>query len=285
MYDVEIHSVVLKILFVFHTFGMVKNENENVEQESTLRKIARKLLCLITTISLFVSLLFGAILSGDNTSIFSLVVAIPTAVIAVKQIYIFWNEKQFYQLLNGICVHSFPAKDQSTECVEKLKKFMKFVQFYSLMVITSFILLLISTLPAFSNERRLPLVVWLPFDWKDSHILFWIAYAFVVIGLTINIAVIIFTTIIWYLMLNCSIKYEVLGDQFRNMGAVTSVAGKKSYISEAEKQKLDLEQRQEQQQLVLQELIRLIKNHRSTYKYFVFDTYHFRKGNKKPFFE
>lgn len=56
------------MLSVFHTFGMEKNENENVEKENTLRKNARKLLCLITTLSFFVSLLYGAILSGDKTS-------------------------------------------------------------------------------------------------------------------------------------------------------------------------------------------------------------------------
>lgn len=49
-------------------------------------------------------------------------------------------------------------------------------------MISAILLFIILSLPLFSIERRLPLNIWFPSDWRNSEIGYWMAYTFVIIG-------------------------------------------------------------------------------------------------------
>lgn len=77
-------------------------------------------------------------------------------------------------------------------------------------------------------------------DYKNYEIAFWLALAFIFTELTISAAISAFSLIIWYLMLNCAMRYKKLGNEITKMGVRTDETKNERKIMEVKKQNLFL---------------------------------------------
>lgn len=60
---------------------------------------------------------------------------------------------------------------------------------------------------------------------------------FLVTGGLLGVTSVLFSILVWFLLLNCGLKYEVLGNQLQNMSLIRAVdtSGNKLLISEVDK--------------------------------------------------
>lgn len=230
MYNIKLHSTVTKMTNVFYHFGMWGNENENAS-----RQMAKKLLHFVPFATFLISAALGAFVSQDwNECVFMAVAAVMIAVLTLKLFYICWRREMILRFLHEVSEHSIKHHNTFIRINNRIESFIKFGYAFLAMILMAQLSLTVP--PLFLSEKILSINIWFPLDWKTSAISYWIAYFFAA-GSLLYLCVISFLTIIlWYMMLNCTIKYEILGDQFREMGEMEATPNK-SLIPKADKEK------------------------------------------------
>lgn len=83
----------------------------------------------------------------------------------------------------------------------------------------------VSCLPIFSDEMKLPLYITFSCGWKYNAIIYWMTYIFLAWGLGLSFIFNTITVIIWYILFKYSIQYQILRYNFKNLGRT---AAKKS---------------------------------------------------------
>lgn len=241
MYKIEIHPIIGHVIKVLQLFGMWHKDDE-----SFYRKMAKKTINSTILLSLFASLASGAYLSKDmNESVYLSAATVASALLVVKLSYILSKQNQIHQFLNEICVHTVTDAEEFDEINIKLNNFARFGYMNMLSMVVAIFLFTILSLPFFSSEKRLPLNVGFPLDWKESLLGYWLAHTFVITAVVFAVVVTFFTIVYWYIMFNCSINYKILGNRLRKFGSRTSVKS-------SEKAK---------QNLIVKDLINLIETH------------------------
>lgn len=233
MYRVDLHKRINQITSVFYWFGLWHQEDE-----SNVRQTKIQIFYFIYYLLIPVSLLSGAV-SNDNLveSIFLGEAAIISLVVLFKMFYIIWKKKEIIELLHEIGVHSIKCYSDATLVNRKLKTFMNFVTaLYCYIYFASFLSAVV--IPFIGCEKRLVLDIGFPFDYKNNEIAYWIAFSFMCTEIGIQCVVFLFSIVTWYIMINCSIRYEILGNQLRRMGAISSVKGTNRNSTETEKKSL-----------------------------------------------
>ncbi len=108
-----------------------------------------------------------------------------------------------------------------TAVTEKIKIFMKFVIFFlSFSYFTTSAVLFVA--PFVGTEKKFFFQIGFPLDWRKSEVGYWMAYIFIVTVAAIGVISVTFSVFVWYLMANCSWRYEVLGLKIRKMGEIAS---------------------------------------------------------------
>lgn len=254
MYNIQISNGIHLLVKIFHRFGMWYSE-----EESIFHQTARQLIYLILLCSFAIFTLTGGLLSNDwSECVFLCNAAASISVTIVKLTYILCKKEKTREFIQNIGAHSVADHGEFVKVKNKLNRLMKFSCSLSLVICISIGSLFTFCLPLFSDQRRLPVNLWFPLYWKNNVIFYWVAYAFVAIGTTISVVAASLNIIIWYLMMNCAIKYQILGNQFRNI-CLTKPTIRKRKISK------------EDDKIFLQELIGLIKTHRNTQEYNYYD--------------
>lgn len=233
MYFIEISNGINNIISLFYRLGLWHRGDEPTVKETRI-----KVFYLVYHLLFPISLMAGAI-TCDSTDefIFLAEVSIAVAVLSMKLFFLVWKKKQILEMLNGICVYSIEDKDQFTQVNDKLKRFMDFVSLllfffcaggcYSTVV------------PIFGSDKELFYKIGFPLDYTNK-IAFWMATAFIFTETVLSIIAISFSVTIWYSMLNCALRYKVLGNQIRNTGVIrtSGATTNKRKKSEQEKQNL-----------------------------------------------
>lgn len=143
--------------------------------------------------------------------------ALLLTILLIKLLYIIWKKKQILRLLRAIGVYSIEDQEEFLLVNHNLKILMKFVTvFLSLTYFASFRCLLI--LPFLASEKRLFPNIGFPLNWENNEVSYWVAFTFVFTEGTLSSLTILFSIIMWYLMFNCALKYEILGYQIKKMG-------------------------------------------------------------------
>lgn len=246
--SIKTHEIIDKIIIVLKATGMWQ-----IEEQSYFRKLGKKLVVFTVGLSFTISLIFGAVISDDrNEAIFLLSIGISSALMDVKLAYVLWKKEEITTFLNRICTQVVRRKEELNEINKKLNSFAKLA--YTAMITTSVSVsfFIVLTLPVFSAERRLPVNVAFPFDWKNCLLFYWMGHTFVISGVVCVTIATYFTIVYLYIMLNCSLKYQVLANEFRNMDLANVAIINDFPIKMQEK-------------LHLQALIRLIEKHRELY--------------------
>lgn len=247
VYIIKPHRIVNQIISVLTVFGMWEKDNE-----FPIIKLLKKVIYFLISLSFCVSLFSGSYLNVDYKESFFLTAAGIGGILQfVKLIYVLAKKDQILSFLNDICVHSLSDLNEFNEIQRKLNNFAKFGYVNIFITTTGIVGFHIVTLPVFATEASLPLSIGFPLEWKNNQINYWLAHSFIAIGILTAAVAYFFTIIYWYIMYNCSIKYKILGNQFRTMGQRTNVA----ITSPTEKE-----------ELFSRDLIQLVTTHRKILK-------------------
>lgn len=249
MQEININQTFNRIVKLLYTLGIWKNC-----EESASRERARKSFYVIYFLLLQMFLVGCACVANErNEIIFLWLMVVIVAVIGLKLVYLLWKENEILSFLYESTTHRTDANDDN----QKMKVFLKFVNGYVFGLIVAAVFYNTSVLPIFSSEKRLPFFIRFSFEGNNSEIIYWISYVFVGTGIFYTNLCNLITSIIWYLMLNYAIEYEVLGNKLRNLGTHRTIKAArpvKKIISNNENE-------------FLQDFIGLIKAHRNLIKY------------------
>lgn len=166
------------------------------------------------------SLAAGAIASENwIENVFLGVISISALIQTFRLYYFLWKQDEIIELTRCITNYSMNDLKEFKRVNKKIDVFMKFASYYHLMIFCGAIAVITEALPIFSSEKHLPLNMTLPFDWERSEIIYWITFAFVAYEVIFSVLCAVFNTFIWHLMMSCATHYEILGNEFRNLGA------------------------------------------------------------------
>lgn len=268
MNNVTMNQTIRRITKIFYFFGIWQSK-----EESTFRKTGRKFIYMSSYILFQIFLVSCATLSkSENELIFLIAVEIMISVITIKLYYLLWEQDNVLAFVNDPIVDHLTADpDILMKLNTKIENFMNFVHSYLTMIGMSFTFYIISSLPIWPTERKLPLLIpYFNFIGKYSEIIYWIEYVYVVSGLICGFTCTLMNVIIWYIMFNYSVEYQVLGKQLRNLGV--------NKINKTDSRWFNNPQIATRK-LFHQNCVDLIKSHRNIFRYNNFDSGRVTKNN------
>ncbi|XP_037049712.1 odorant receptor 33b-like isoform X2 [Bradysia coprophila] len=222
MHSVNIHKVISRLISVLYRIGFWHHGD----------KITRTKLGMQTFYSVYYSfftytLALGAFKSENvSESIFAAEVSIAVGVLVVKLWVLMRNQKQILNLLDRICVFSIQYGDDFRFFNQKLGKFMTFATAFLCASTMACVIEVIVFPIIYRNERTLIYDIEFPlFDWRKNKIVYWIAYIFLGTELFITLIVLVFSVMVWYIILVCSLRYQVLAREIRKMGSTMEENG------------------------------------------------------------
>lgn len=253
MFCVELHKTITWITWFFYLLGFWHRGDKVTVRERIIKISHLSFYWLFTA-----SLTAGAITSENILrSIFSIEIAIITGVLSVKLFYVIWKKNQILDLLRKFGVYYIEDYEDVILVNDKVKSFMKFsIVFYILVNCSALSCAIV--VPFLGSEKTLFLESGFLMDWKNNETEFWIAFTFGFFGTILSIIIVLVTIIIWYAMLNCALKYTILGNQIRNMGVRSIVE-----VADIKLKKLGLKK----QNLFQRDLIAIVKTYQDMKKY------------------
>lgn len=209
MYNIELPKTVNRIIAVFYGLGLWDTQEHQTGYWST----ALKMFHFAYYISCVTSIAVKALLTNDtDDSVFLTALAILATVHVFRMLYIILKKNETTKLIHKIGTHTTNDTDEFVRVDNKIKKFMKFGNGFLLACICEVSMVII--FPILSHEKPIINVAF-PFN---GRIVFWIKQMFVLFGALYSVVCVCLSVIIWYLLLNCAIKYELLGVELRNLG-------------------------------------------------------------------
>lgn len=213
MYTTSVPSTVNRIIVVFYALKLW-----NIDEKATFYETGVKLFHFVFYVSFVSSFVVRICLTdnGDEFVVFT-VLFIIAGVHIFRLDYIISKKRETLKLIFELGIHSTNNVEKFHKVEHTLANCMNFVKcFISVCLIVP---LLFFTFPLIFNGKMLINFAF-PLDGKSNWISFWIKNLFLVVGCLYAILCFLISVIIWYLMVNCAIKYDLLGDQLRNMGVV-----------------------------------------------------------------
>lgn len=189
--------------------------------QPTVKELRIKCFYLICHLLYFLSFVFGAINNEQmDKSIFLTDGAIGIGVYTIKLWILIWKQNEILDLLNRIC--EFTIRDDHDYALynAKLRGFTKFVIVFVMSFFIGGVAAAI-VLPFVGSEKTLFFEIWFPLDWKNNELGFWLATIFVFVGASLTVVAGWSSVFIWYFLLHCSLRYEELGSELRNLGQRT----------------------------------------------------------------
>lgn len=185
---------------------------------ATNRELSVKIFYSIYLFLFLFSIAIGAIVNENrDVAIYLGEVAILYLVFVSKLFILMWQQKKVEALLNRTCV--FPIYDDGDLDMfhRKLSSFTKFgnaLLFNTMLCICCEV----AIYPFYGSKKTLALELAFPLDWREDEFSFWIGNLFMLIGAMLALAAISFGVITSYLLLVCSLRYDLLGSNMRKAG-------------------------------------------------------------------
>ncbi|XP_037049878.1 odorant receptor 94b-like [Bradysia coprophila] len=212
MYSARIHKFVVQIFSLFRRIGLWHGEDR-----PTSRQLLQKSFFCIYYLTFILSMSVKAFISDAlDESIFLAECSIICAALLIKIRMFLWKQMETVVMLNRICVFTIRNEEAFAFFNNKVEKFVKFMKMC--VKNTLFISLGCVVLPFLGSQRSLIANIALPFDWENSEIGFWVVYIFSLTEYYIVVLTMLFSLIMWYLLLLCSLRYKILGMEMKNIG-------------------------------------------------------------------
>lgn len=235
----EIHPTFARIVGMYYKIGAWQNKDES--------RMTMKFFHLIylTLFSIFF-LICGLASDDENEFVFLLETAWCMIIVLIKLMYVAWRETEILEFLYHRAV-SFDDEESKQINKKTMRKFMTFIDTAISLICIAYIFAIVSCLPIFTSEKKMPMFITFRLSFTYSEILYWITYGFLVLGLALAVVFNSITVVIWYIMLTYTFDYRALGNALRNLGYRQQLKVPQTVTTK----------------LFLQELICLIKKHRS----------------------
>lgn len=151
--------------------------------------------------------------------------AILEAVATLKLFYLIYKQKEILDMLNDPLVsHSIEDKSEYDDCNRKIKRIVRMIAAYLITLTLSLDFNIINQI--FTNDKVMPLFI--RYAMRDSKPLYWVSFVFCGASCTFCNISNYANIIIWYIMLNYAIEYELLGNRMKRLGTqakkITTVA-------------------------------------------------------------
>lgn len=235
MYSIEIHEGLQQIFTIFYGLGMWDIEKRRFFYQSGL-----KLFHFIYYLLFFLSIAVGACITNNNDELIMLTVAsIIAAVHMFRLAYIIWRQNKIISLIHQLSAHSTNDRQEFIKVNNKLENVVKIAKAFLFLCCSG--VPLISIHPILSDNKLLIVNIAFPLDWKNSSIKFWITHAYIVLGSIYGVLCYLLSIIVWYLMINSAVKYEMLGNQFGIMGFSKKTSATSQKVAKITKEQLFVE--------------------------------------------
>nr|QGW45424.1 odorant receptor 51 [Bradysia odoriphaga] len=244
-YKLKMSDTYRKMIAFYHIVGLWKSEN--IHWKASFRQIFAFLLFVLCIILISLK----AVITDDkDESVF----LGATTLIGIVQIYrfyyIIWKQKKVVDLMYASSTSC--TDDYETFCHVN-KKSLNFTTLFKSFLVAMFALCIITAFTPLVTKRLIFNFAF-PLDYKTDEMAFWMAYVFIVISFLLSLTCCFLTSMIWYIMMNFVVKFELLGNDFKNLGVI-STKGQESF---------SVTSRPTKQTLYLQHLIEAIKSLEST---------------------
>lgn len=211
MYKTDIPIAVKQVIAVFHALKLW-----TVKEDAAVYETALKFFHFIYFVSFVLSIVVRTVLTDDKDD---RVIMTAAAIIAVVHICRLWytisKKNEILALIWQLGAHSTNDREMFHQIMNKLNNWMNFARFIISMCTSGVVLLCI--FPLLSSEKIVLFNIAFPTD-REQRTAFWIAHSFNVVGSSYAVLCFFVSVIVWYLMINGAVKYQLLGDQLRNMG-------------------------------------------------------------------
>ena len=216
MHSIQIPKAIALIISFFYLIGFWHRG-----EKPTVKEIRLKLFYCIYYALFFLSIVVGAIINEEmDQSIFLAELSMGVGVMCLQLWLLIWKQNEILNLLNRVSVFSIQDDDDHDVFTEKVRGFMKFV-FVFMTTLTTADFLMSVVYPLVGSERTLFIEIAFPLDYKNSDIAFFIAAVWFFTETFLTMSVIYFSVIIWYVLLICALRYEILGSELKRMGQIS----------------------------------------------------------------
>lgn len=213
MYAVNVPEIIHLIIKAFYRTGLW-----HLGDEVTVGMMLTKLFFSIYHVLLPLSLFVRAYTTDkSDESIFMIEMGFVFSVLTIKLLYIIWRKKEIVALVNRFGVYSLDNLEQFAMADDKMQSFNKITKFF-IVVIYLTNLVAVPVFPFIGSDKKLFYDIAFPLDWRNNDFAFWMAFMFLNTELLLSIVAFLFSALTWYLMISCTIKYEILGMFLINMG-------------------------------------------------------------------
>lgn len=241
MYRVEVPTTINRIIALFYRIK-VWDRYDRTSISSTILKLFQA----INYVSFVLSCIIGAAITPHMQEVVFLTdFSILTATHAVRMVYIMWKKAEIVQFIDEIGTHCTDYHGEFVRVRNKTSAFLKFAEMFVFACSGEVLLAII--FPIISNAS----IINIAFPWEKSGLAFWISHIFVSLGCIYSVIWFLLSVIVWYLMLNCSFKYQLLGNQLQGIGKTNTKVNELKACSP-----------KQYQQSCLEDLIKAIKTHR-----------------------
>ncbi|XP_037042354.1 odorant receptor 94b-like [Bradysia coprophila] len=213
MHSIQIHEIISRTTFVLCRLGIWYRGDK-----PTVKDLRKKVFFSIYYSFFVISVSVGVIKSENpDQRIFLADIAIGAVVVVVKFWMLVWKQNEILTLLNRVCVFSIRYDDDYNRFNYRLTGFMKFVFVFAIITMVAGSLVSVG-LSVIGSDKTLFLEIGFPLDYKNSDIAFCMATVFLFTEVFLSLIALFFSIMIWYLLFNCSLRYEVLGSELKDMG-------------------------------------------------------------------
>ncbi|XP_037039264.1 odorant receptor 94b-like [Bradysia coprophila] len=208
-YSVKLSDTVHRMITIYFVLGLWTTQSGH-------RTISVSQLFYFVSFCLFgVSVIIEACTTENNDDCIFLVVTNLICLVQVGRLYnIIWKQNRILDLIRTASANG--TDDYDTFCIvsAKLNKLMSLATYF--IFATLFLLVVVVGLPFIKKELIFDIAF--PLDYKNSESGFYVAYTFVAGIFLLSITCILFASMLWFIMLNFVVKYEILGNDFKNLG-------------------------------------------------------------------
>lgn len=230
MYSVEVPVIINWALRSFYRVGLWHRGDEATVCE-TIIKLFYSIYHVLFPLSLFAR----AFSTDKDESIFLTEMGLVFSVLTFKLFHIIWGKREICTFVDRIGVYSLDDFDQFTLANGTMQSFNKITKFFIFIIyLTNTLAVLI--VPFLGSEKKLFFNIAFPLDFSSNEFAFWLAFVFLSSEIILSCIAFLFSAFTWYLMITCTLKYEVLGLYIKNIGVRKAV-----YKSKAEKENLFLQ--------------------------------------------
>lgn len=206
-YKLELSHTFHKMSTIYFTVGLWTTKDRRIFSWQIFLLLLISSCILSTTIK-------ACTTDNNDESVFLAMVSLIGIVQIYRLYHIVWKQHKIIELMYASSASSTDDYETFCNANKKLTNFTMFVKYF--LVITFSAFMCATFAPAV--KKQLIINIAFPLDYESNESAFWIVHAYVSASFLVSIISCLVATMIWYIMLNIVVKFELLGNGFKRLG-------------------------------------------------------------------